>query len=330
MEIVHVNLSVSERRRIDRLRSAVGEVDGAALWDLEDETNFQSRFNDYRRACFVPYNVENIDQFLAGHNRIEILYQSRRVRDLCAICLEFEGLDSITRCFHTFCISCFQNWYDVLWASHVAQRGVPPPHCPNCRAIVRRPDRELVSPSSKMKAIVSRAQTFVESDRPYSKLVILSSCLGTLLWLHKALHGLNILNACVVVAEDLTPPILNPFLQSVFLDVLLMPISAVQFRINLPPGSMVIVAEAVVADVGLHLMHLLTSFRIPNSVNYVSLVSRGTVEEVIAVVPLLPDAFNSYEGQVFVGPVFEDVDRLLEILHVADQLEHDPNDDAED
>lgn len=203
------------------------------------------------------------------------------------------------------------------------EQQLPPPHCPTCRGFVRTPDRELVFPSSKMKAVISRAQTFVESDRPYSKLIILSSCLGTLLWLHRALHALNILNVYVVDAEDLTPVVLHPFLHSQFLHVLLMPIQAVQFQISLPPGSMVIVAEAIVADVSFYLMHLLTSFRIPNSVNYVSMVSRGTVEEVIANVPMQPDAFDSFDGQVFVGPVFHNVDRLLAILQTADQLDRD-------
>jgi hypothetical protein len=170
---------------------------------------------------------------------------------------------------------------------------------------------ELCDVSSKFLEVISTAQARFDAADPDSKIVVLSSCPGTLLWLNVAFLGLQIpVTLCQTWDQRTTPTLINRFLASPT-RVLVIAIDAIQANISLPPDSTVIVTEAIVSDIQLHLSQCFST----NSPNKMMLVAQGTVEELIAVEPLTVHRYNSFdENGTFIGPVFNDVERMIHIL----------------
>jgi hypothetical protein len=201
---------------------------------------------------------DDIARFTECHASIEMLYRKKRLGECCPICLSEDGhVYCITRCGHIFCRNCFlELWVraDEEEVEEDEEEEDEERHkCPTCRHVFQEPIIELSFLSSKSKWIIDQIRHIIEGGVGGlaggcvgRKIVVLSSCEGTLLWLHQALRGLEIESTFCRQFDKLT---INNFLDSSTNRVLVMPISALQREIILHPHSQLIVPEEMVYDV---------------------------------------------------------------------------------
>jgi uncharacterized membrane protein YgcG len=167
--------------------------------------------------------------------------------------------------------------------------------------------------STKFKWIVKRVQEW-SSEENTTKLVVVSSSIGTLAWLYQALYGLRI-PSTPYRAENF-----DQFLANHNNRVLLLPISAIQIDIVLPPSSEAIVAEAAVFDVKQHIFRWMRTVGDDTLLKTI-LIAQDTVEEEIMMEPHFPDFYNSYgNGGTFLGPLFNHPANEAKLVGIMERI----------